>query len=378
MTATTETPPVTGDPGAHPGTEEVEAVPTDSQAAATETMPAVVDPPTRTGLAPRPALPTAVPGARQSAPERRGPLNPPPPGVRRRRPTVPKPAKPKRQPIQPTERAERNLVWIGLTASTIGLCLVLFVGYTFVFTGFEAERHQIALLNSIHSPTGAAALSGAVPANGQPAAVLDIPALHLKQVVVQGTTATDLLWAPGIMPGTARPGTRGNAVIAGRRSTGGRPFADLAQLRRGDLVEVDAGLGRFRYRVVRVATASLGSIDPVSATRRARLTLVTSNPAYTPTGRLYVVADLITKPASGRYPLRPPSPAERGLSGDPAAVLPSVLWGMTLAVALGAMVWAYLRWKDRRWTIYLLSTPIVLALAFVWYQNLIRLLPATM
>ena len=102
--------------------------------------------------------------------------------------------------------------------------------------------------------------------------MLDIPALHLQQVVVQGTTATDLLNGPGIMPGTARPGTKGNAVIAGRRSTAGRPFADLGQLHPGDRILISSGLGRFQVpESWRVATASSGSIDPVSATRSARL-----------------------------------------------------------------------------------------------------------
>ena len=85
-----------------------------------------------------------------------------------------------------------------------------------------------------------------------------------------------------------------------------------------------------------------------------------------------------SKPAPGRYPLRPPTAAERGLSGDPAAILPSVLWGLLLVAGLAAMVGAYLRWPNRRWTVYLLSTPIALSLALVWYENLIRLLPATM
>jgi LPXTG-site transpeptidase (sortase) family protein len=273
-------------------------------------------------------------------------------------------------------RADRTLRWLGLTASTVGLCLLLFVGYLFGFTGFQAARHQRALLGELYAPGGA--LSGRVPADGQPAGVLDVPALHLRQVVVQGTTATDLLEGPGLMPGTARPGTAGNAVIAGRRTAGGRPFADLGRLARGDRITVTTGLGRFEYRVVRVATAADGSVDPVAATRRARLTLVTSNPPLVPTGLLYAVADLVTTPAKGTVPRQAPTVAERGLAGDPGAVLPSVLWGLALVGCLAATIWAYLRWQDKVWTVYLLSTPLVLAVALVWYESLVRLLPATM
>ena len=58
---------------------------------------------------------------------------------------------------------------------------------------------------------------------GQPAGVITIPALGLTQVVVEGTTATDLLKGPGLMPGTARPGSLGNSVMAGHRTIAGSP-----------------------------------------------------------------------------------------------------------------------------------------------------------
>lgn len=278
-------------------------------------------------------------------------------------------------------RAERNLLWLGLTSVTVGLCVVLFVGYVFVFSGFQERRHQTVLLGDFHTKGARAALIGEVPAEGDPVGILQIPALGLRQVIVEGTSATDLLQGPGIMPGTARPGTRGNAVIAGRRSAAGAPFADIGSLRPGDRIIVTTGLGRYVYHVTRVATASTGSTDPVSETRQARVTLVTSNPAYLPTGRLYVVAKLSGSPASGpatAIPRHGPDVTERGLSGDPGAVWPSLLWGLALAAALGATIWAYQRWRQHVWAIYLLTTPIVLALALVWYSNLIRLLPATL
>lgn len=276
---------------------------------------------------------------------------------------------------------ERRVVWVGLTACTIGLCLLLFVGYVYVFSGFPQARHQISLIASFHSRGAEKSLHGIVPADGAPVGVLQIPAIHLQQVFVQGTSATDLMQGPGVMPGTARPGTAGNAVIAGRRVIAGGPFANIGSLQRGDRILVTTGLGRFDYRVLAVGTTATGSHDPISDTRQARLTLVTSNPSFVPTGRLYVVASLHGHPATGpgtALPRHPPTASDRALSGDSAAVLPSVLWGIALLVVLGGSIWAYQRRRDRAATVYLLTTPIVLAVALMWYSNLIRLLPATM
>jgi sortase A len=363
-------------------------------AAAEETSPVeVIGPPPSGGTRAVPVVepPGPRPGWRERRRHRKegphGPLNPPPPGVRRDPPPREDAAEtPKSEEAAPKEAAvaavspaaERTLLWLGLTAAAVGVCIILFLGYLFAFTGFQATRHQRQLLNEFRSPSAKSALLGRVPADGQPVGILSIPALGLRQVFVQGTTSTDLLSGPGLMPGTARPGTVGNSVIAGRRTTAGRPFALLGDLRVGDVVTITTGLGHFNYKVIRVATASTGSLDPVAATRRARLTLVTSNPALIPTGRLYVVANLVTKPASGQVPSHPPSVDERGLAGDPDAVLPSVLWGLALAAVIAAVIWCYLRWRARAWTVYLLSTPILVALLFVWYENLIRLLPATM
>ena len=114
---------------------------------------------------------------------------------------------------------------IGLTLLTLGLCLLLFLAYLFSFTTLQQERKQRQMLNVFTTTAGAVTLSGAIPSEGNPLAVLTIPALHLEQVVVQGTSPTDLAAGPGAMPHTALLGTKGNAVIAGRRYTSGSPFA---------------------------------------------------------------------------------------------------------------------------------------------------------
>jgi LPXTG-site transpeptidase (sortase) family protein len=273
-------------------------------------------------------------------------------------------------------RPPSTLLWIGLFASTLGLCALLFVVYVDGFSSLQQHREQRILLNAFTSSDRAKLLTGRGIAEGQPAGVLTIPAIGLRQVLVQGTNATDLLKGPGLMPGTAPPGSLGNAVIAGHRTIAGSPFARIGYLQTGDRIQVVTPHGSYRYRVIAVGSARPGAHDPTSPNRHPRLTLVTSGSGGD--GRLYVVASLVTTPNDLRIPRVPPSSSERGLSGDAAAVLPSILWGLLLAAGFAATLWAYQRYRGRHWTVYLLSTPVLLALTFVWYGNLVRLLPGTM
>jgi sortase A len=282
------------------------------------------------------------------------------------------------EPELPETARGRSFVLLraGLAASTVGLCLLLFVGYVYTFSTLQQQRSQHILLNEFTSGNRTAILTAKSVSDGEPAGVLTVPAIRLTQVIVEGTSATDLLKGPGLMPGTARPGSLGNSVLAGHRTIAGSPFGDLNHLRRGDRIVVVTSQGRYVYRVLAVGTTRTGQRDPTSPNRHPRLTLVTSNPSGN--GRLYVVAALRTAPNRLPIPRHPPTPAERGLSGDSAAVVPSILWGLCLAAAFAVTFYAYWRFRGRHWSVYLLSTPVLLAITFVWYGNLIRLLPGTM
>ena len=122
-------------------------------------------------------------------------------------------------------RHQSPLLRTGLVVVTVGLCLLVFLIYVYGFSSLQEQRSQRALLNHFTLSTCDVILSADVPAEAQPAAILTIPAIKLTQVVVQGTTATDLLKGPGLMPGTARPGSLGNSVIAGHRTIAGSPSA---------------------------------------------------------------------------------------------------------------------------------------------------------
>jgi sortase A len=268
--------------------------------------------------------------------------------------------------------------WIGGVITGIGVLLALFAAFLFLFTPVQASRAQHQLLAELRGSPGFAVLTGHVPADGKAVAILQVPAMHLDQIVVEGTSASDLTAGPGLMPGSALPGTPGNSVIAGRRYLYGSPFASLGGLRAGDLVKVVSGYGSFTYKVDKTYAVEPGESDPIAPTADNRLTLVTSNGSLAPTGRVVAVAKLVGQPVNVQAsPLVVAPRSERALSGQPGALLPTILWALALLGTIGVTVRLYRRWAHT-WPTYLMTTPILLAFAFLLFQNAARLLPATL
>lgn len=272
----------------------------------------------------------------------------------------------------------RALRIAGGTLTAIGIVVVAFALYVVVFTNLHASRAQQRLLS--HFGSASPAFRGQLPAEGGPVAVLSIPALNLQAAVVQGTSAQDLQAGPGLMPDTAFPGTGGNSVIAGRRLSFGHYFAHLDRLRTGDQLQVTDALGRFTYEVTSVGLVRPGQVDPISPSRAAQLTLITSNSSSSPwpTGRYAVEASLIGSPAAAApVPKGEPPTSERALAGDGSALPQIVLWTVLLLLSVVLAVVAYKRWRQPV-AIYLLSTPILLAVVALAFENWVRLLPATL
>ncbi|MGO8871388.1 MAG: sortase [Acidimicrobiales bacterium] len=270
----------------------------------------------------------------------------------------------------------RRVVGVGLTG--VGVLLVLFVFYLFAFTPLTASRNQQRLVGSlVGQPLSVYSLvSGHVPPEGSAAAVLEIPALGLHQVVVEGTSASDLMDGPGLMPGSALPGSPGNSVIAGRRVTFGAPFASLGDLRRGDRIRTVDGAGTFTYRVVRTEVVGAGQRDVITPTTDSRLTLITSNSSAVPSGRLAVVARLVGRPVAVPANVVAVPTYELGLAGDPVAGGLLVMWSLiTIVVLVGA---ALVAWRSRRpWLVYLFAVPVLVACGLFACESLARALPAT-
>lgn len=283
--------------------------------------------------------------------------------------------------------ADRGLLvrrLIGLAVTVGGVLLLSLVVYLYGFTPLTHARDQQRLLQSLTGTATAEAKSrfalvnGSIPPEGHPLGLLHIPSIGLSQAIVEGTSAADLQAGPGHMPGTAIPGTPGNAVIAGKRVTFGGPFRHLGSLRPGDAIHVTDGLGTFTYTVRSVGTVVAGQTDVITNTTANQLTLVTSNSSLMTSGRLVVTAALRGLPVASPTALPSVIPSsELGLSGDPSAGGALLFWVELLLLVAGFTAFALWRWR-RPWPTYLLASPVLLACGLFAAESFARWLPATL
>ncbi len=78
---------------------------------------------------------------------------------------------------------------------------------------------------------------------------IEIPRIGLSHRLYQGVTLHNIDRGPSHWTGTARPGERGNTVVAGHRVTHGGPFLRIDELDPGDEVLFWVGGVRSTYRV---------------------------------------------------------------------------------------------------------------------------------
>ena len=74
-----------------------------------------------------------------------------------------------------------------------------------------------------------------------------IPAIDVETLVVEGTSAAALRAGAGHYPNTPLPGQPGNVAIAGHRTTYGKPFNRVDEMRVGDEIWLSTPIGDFRY-----------------------------------------------------------------------------------------------------------------------------------
>jgi sortase A len=199
---------------------------------------------------------------------------------------------------------------VGEILVTCGVVVALFLAYMFWGTamreGDAQQRFDRELTSQWASPGLSLAMLGRpghlVP--GRPFAFIRIPAFgpHWRFAVVQGTGLAQLALGPGHVPGTQRPGQVGNFAVAGHRVTAGNPFWNVPSLRAGDLVFIDTVSGTYEYQItaqpVRVwpgdtAVLAPSPDRPGQAPRRAWITLITCDPAWSGTSRVVVTGLLV-------------------------------------------------------------------------------------
>ncbi len=258
----------------------------------------------------------------------------------------------------------------------VGLLVLLFLGYELFATTIMEARSQTKLLTLFQSQL-ARAPSIDVPPLGGPIGLLEIPRFASQVVVVQGVRSTDLQKGPGHDPGSPMPGQVGDAVLEGHRTTYGGPFRHIAELERGDSINVYTAEGRFQFTVLGVRTTTSHPTIATS-TEVGYLTLITSAPSsFAPNRQVQVLAQLVTQPLTPLTETQLAVGAVRNGSGmDNLAFAPVLLWGELFLGALVLAWWLYRTWSP--WATYLITTPIVVALMFLLFSSVDRLLPVTL
>jgi sortase A len=188
----------------------------------------------------------------------------------------------------------RNKPWLRRTLSGLSVLLVLgglaLVGYPFA-TNMWTDRIQERLEEQIASPELQQAYKERKIETGDSLTRIKIPALNLDTVVVEGITPSALRAGAGHYPQTPLPCEGGNVSIAGHRTTYGRPFGNVDQLKPGDTIELTTPIGGCVYQVSKdpyvVAPTEMSVIDP---TAERSLTLTTCHPKGSAAQRLIIRA----------------------------------------------------------------------------------------
>jgi sortase A len=193
-------------------------------------------------------------------------------------------------------------------------------------------------------------------------------------VFVEGTSSADLRRGPGHYLGTPLPGQAGNASLAGHRTTYGAPFYNLDQLHPGDQIVVSASWGTFWYDVRRSFAVNPSDLAVIAPSPTNELTLTTCTPRFSATQRLIVQATLVGAPAAASTVSARPNQAKSSDAGSNGAWLRVAEW-LLAAVAIAVGAWGLARRRRRRWPVYVVLAPGLLAVVFMLFASISVMLP---
>jgi sortase A len=188
----------------------------------------------------------------------------------------------------------RTQRWLRRTLSALSVALLLggvgLLAYPFA-TNMWQGRIQGRLDDQITSPELQQAYRERRIETGDSLTRIKIPALGVDTVVVEGVTPSALRAGAGHYAQTPLPCETGNVAIAGHRTTYGRPFGNVDQLKPGDTIELTTPIGGCVYQVERdpyiVPPTELSVLDP---TGERSLTLTTCHPKGSAAQRLIIRA----------------------------------------------------------------------------------------
>jgi len=211
---------------------------------------------------------------------------------------------------------------IGELLITLGVLLGLFVVWQLWWTDVQAGREHAEILASLDWPEPPAVAPAqepeslqphkgkppivAEPAEGTVFAKLYVPRFGDRYVapIAEGVDKATILDAIGIghYPGTAMPGELGNFATAGHRTTYGKPYHLVAELKKGDPLVVRTKDTWYVYRVteseivypwdveVISPVPGLEPGEPLPKLKERYMTLTACHPMYSAAQRFIVHA----------------------------------------------------------------------------------------
>lgn len=283
---------------------------------------------------------------------------------------------------RPSRRWLDLLGVVGQIFIAAGLALLWFVAFQLLVTNYIADQHQRSLSRSL-SPTLPVAATVRVgpavpapllppPANSTPIARLEIPDIGVDTVVVQGTTSSQLQLGAGHYRRTPLPGEPGNVGIAGHRTTWGRPFYNLDQLKVGAKIMLTTPQGHFNYRLTRLLVVDPSDVTVLRSSGANLLTLTTCTPKYSAAQRLVARAVLAGSSLSKHEAVRWAAPST---SATPRSTLLAVALSTLALAAIAATLLALNLLRRRRWIAVSLGIVISAAALFAAFWAIAPFLP---
>lgn len=278
------------------------------------------------------------------------------------------PRKPRARRPPPTPRDIRW--WVGVVWFLLSALLLGFVAHVTLVGGLVHSRAQYVLYQQLRTdlalataPLGQLDFDGVLVKSGSPIALLSVERLGIHEVVVQGTSPSDLTAGPGHRRDTVFPGQIGTSIIMGRQATYGGPFGNLSGIVPGDTVEVVTGQGTSTYSVFGVRREGDLEPEPLKS-GQGRLELVTADGIpLAPSGTLHIDASLTSDAKATPTPVFTKAvldPAELAMGSAGAGWFPTLFWLQWLTVSVIALRWVRSRWGT--WQTWVITIPVLLAL----------------
>lgn len=289
---------------------------------------------------------------------------------------------PRLQKVVAEEAPDPRIVVLSWTLTMLSVCLLILAVNLVVVGRIQHFTAQHRLYGELREhlaegsvPIGQTDVHGNLVTPGTPMALLTIPQLGIREVVVEGTSSSETMKGVGHRRDTPLPGQPGVSVLMGRAAAYGGVFRSLDKLQRGSLFQVHTGQGISTYQVIGVRTAT--TMLPALGPDQGRLTLIGATGApFLPSGVIRVDAKLVSKPFPAPAAVIPSGgirPGENALHGDTShAFALSWLAALLLGVVIAA-AWSWLRW--RRMATWIVFAPILAAVTVFISRDIATFLP---